>query len=164
MNSKIATLFLIVLVAILACGGAATDDELRAEAVSALDGLAAELAAERPADAEGYAARLRTYLEEHPGFYGSAAALLDDEGNIVASPYVHRAYDGYVVLDLVAPSYDIAAQGWVTAPLDANAGVWTEPYFDAGGGEIWMITRAAPVRDDDGIFAIVTTDLPVDAP
>ena len=36
--------------------------------------------------------------------------------------------------------------------------------FDAGGGEIWMITRSVPVRDADGIFAIVTTDLPVDAP
>ena len=35
---------------------------------------------------------------------------------------------------------------------------------DAGGGEIWMITRSVPVRDAKGIFAIVTTDLPVDAP
>ena len=49
-------------------------------------------------------------------------------------------------------------------PLAANAGVWTPPYFDAGGGEIWMITRSVPARNSDGIFAIVTTDLPVDAP
>ena len=155
-----------VLAAALACGGggAATEDALKAEAASALDGLAAELAAERPADAADYAERLRTYLDAHPGFYGSAAALLDNDGGIIASPYVHRAGDGYAVLDLAAPSYDIAAQAWVTAPLEANAGVWTEPYFDAGGGEIWMITRAVPVRDAGGIFAIVTTDLPVEAP
>ena len=38
------------------------------------------------------------------------------------------------------------------------------PYFDAGGGEIWMIPRSVPARDAEGIFAIVTTDLPVDAP
>ena len=37
------------------------------------------------------------------------------------------------------------------------------PYFDAGGGEIWMITRSVPARDA-WVFAIVTTDLPVDAP
>ena len=49
-------------------------------------------------------------------------------------------------------------------PLAANASIWTAPYFDAGGGEIWMITRSVPARDDEGIFAIVTTDLPVDAP
>ena len=62
------------------------------------------------------------------------------------------------------PDYDINSQEWVTAPLAANAGIWTEPYFDAGGGEIWMITRSVPVRDDQGIFPIVTTNLPVEAP
>ena len=35
---------------------------------------------------------------------------------------------------------------------------------DAGGGEIWMITRSVPVRDAEGIFAIITADLPVEAP
>ena len=45
-----------------------------------------------------------------------------------------------------------------------DAGVWTDPYFDAGGGEIWMITRSVPVRDAAGVFTIVTTDLPVEAP
>ena len=48
-------------------------------------------------------------------------------------------------------------------PLAANAGVWTTPYFDAGGGEIWTITRSVPACDVEGVFAIVTTDLPVDA-
>ena len=48
--------------------------------------------------------------------------------------------------------------------MAANAGVWTDPYHDAGGSEIWMITRSVPVRDADGVFAIVTTDLPVEAP
>ena len=27
-----------------------------------------------------------------------------------------------------------------------------------------MITRSVPVRDAEGVFAIITTDLPVDAP
>ena len=71
---------------------------------------------------------------------------------------------GYATFDLAVPSYNIEAQAWVTAPLTANAGVWTAPYFDAGGGEIWMITRSVPVRDAEGVFALVTTDLPVDAP
>ena len=46
----------------------------------------------------------------------------------------------------------------------AGAGVWTPPYFYAGGGEIRMITRSVPARDAGGVFAIVTTDLPVDDP
>ena len=143
----------------------ASDEEvLRAEVVAALDTLAAELAAERPADAAAYEERLRAYLEAHPAFYGSAAALLDRTGRITASPYVHRTAEGYAALDLAVPSYSIETQSWVTAPLAVGAGVWTDPYFDAGGGEIWMVTRSVPVRGAGGVFAIVTTDLPVDAP
>ena len=107
---------------------------------------------------------MQAYLEAHPAFYGSTAALLDRSGTVIASPYVYRTADGYGTIDLAVPSYNIETQEWFTAPLAANAGVWTAPYFDAGGGEIWMITRSVPVRDAGGFFAIITTDLPVDAP
>ena len=137
---------------------------LQTAVVTALDTLVAELVAERPADAAAYTERLRAYLEAHPAFFGSAAALLDRAGRVTTSPYVYRTDDGYATRDLAIPSYNIEAQAWVTAPLAANAGVWTDPYFDAGGGEIWMITRSVPARDAEGIFAIITTDLPVDAP
>ena len=139
-------------------------EALQAEVVAALDVLVAELVAERPIDAAAYTDRLRSYLEAHPAFYGSAAALLDEAGTVTASPYVYRTADGFDTLDLALPDYNIAAQEWITMPLAANAGIWTPPYFDAGGGEIWMITRSVPARDADGIFAIITTDLPVDAP
>ena len=85
-------------------------------------------------------------------------------GTVTASPYVHRTSGGYATLDLAIPSYEIETQAWVTEPLAANAGVWTDPYFDEGGGEIWMVTRSVPVRDGERVFALVTTDLPVEAP
>lgn len=132
--------------------------------VAALDALAEDLAGERLADAAAYTTRLRAYLDAHPAFYGSAVALLDDAGAVVGCPYVHRMPDGYDTLDLATPSYNIEGQDWFTMPLEANAGIWTAPYFDAGGGEIWMITRSVPVRGDEGVFAVVTTDLPVDPP
>ena len=153
-------LTLLALVTAQACSDSASDQEAsRAAVVAALDTLAAD----RPADAAVYTERLQAYLEAYPAFFGSAVALLDRSGAVVTSPYVYRTADGYAAKDLAAPSYNIEAQEWVTAPLAANAGVWTAPYFDAGGGEIWMITRSVPVRDADGVFAIVTTDLPVDA-
>ena len=165
MRIPITSLLLLFLVTSLACGAAEpTQEELRAEVVAALDGLAEELASDRPVDADAYAERLRAYLEAHPAFYGAAAALLDEGGRIVASPYVHRKDGGYAVLDLAVPSYEIESRAWVTEPLAANAGVWTDPYFDAGGGEIWMVTRSVPVQDANGVFALVTTDLPVEAP
>ena len=108
--------------------------------------------------------RLRAYLDAHPAFYGSAAALVDEAGTVTASPYVYRTADGYQTLDLAQPEYEFEAQGWITMPLAADTSIWTPPYFDEGGGEIWMTTRSVPARDAGGIFAIVTTDLPVDAP
>ena len=155
---------MLIVVAALGCSGSDSSEEARrAAVVAALDTLAVELAEDRPADAAGYAERLQTYLEAHPSFFGSAAALLDGSGSVIASPYVHRTADGYASLDLAVPAYDVEGQDWFTAPLAQNAGIWTDPYFDAGGGEVWMITRSVPVRDAAGVFAIVTTDLVVDS-
>ena len=131
---------------------------------AALDVLAADLLEDRPADAAAYTERLQAYLEAHPTFFGSAVALLDPSGTVIGSPYVHRTADGYAVKDLAVPSYNIEAQDWFSVPLATNSSIWTDPYFDAGGGEVWMITRSVPVRDAEGIFAILTTDLIVDAP
>ena len=166
MRTAIAATFLLVALVTLEASpaGERTVEALQAEVVAALDVLVAELVAERPIDAAAYTDRLRSYLEAHPAFYGSAAALLDEAGTVTASPYVYRTADGFDTLDLALPDYNIAAQEWIRMPLAANAGIWTPPYFDAGGGEIWMITRSVPARDADGIFAIITTDLPVDAP
>ena len=165
LRAAIASLLLLALATTPACTTSQpTQEALEAEVVSALDTLAAELAVARPTDAAAYAERLRAYLDAHPAFYGSAAALLDQDGRVTASPYVYRTSDGYATLDLAVPSYNIESQAWVRAPLAANAGVWTAPYFDAGGGEIWMVTRSVPVRDAEGVFALITTDLPVEDP
>ena len=147
---------------LLAADMPTAQEALRAEVVTALDPLAAELAVKGPMEPAAYEERLRAYLEDHPAFFGSAVALLDHDGRVFASPYVYRADGGYVTLDLAVPDYNIDSQAWVTEPLAADAGVWTEPYFDAGGGEIWTVTRSVPLRDARGIFAIITTDLPVE--
>ena len=164
---RAAALSLLLLAFLTAQGcspSAPTQEDLKTAVVDALDTLVAELVVERPADPAAYTERLRAYLEANPAFYGSAAALLDHAGSVTTCPYVYRTADGYASHDLVTPTYNIEAQAWVTAPLAANAGVWTAPYFDAGGGEIWMITRSVPSLDAEGIFAIITTDLAVDAP
>ena len=62
-----------------------------------------------------------TLLEAHRSFFGSATALLDSSGAVIASPYVYRTANGYVSLDLAVPSYNIEEQDWFTAPLAENA-------------------------------------------
>ena len=49
-------------------------------------------------------------------------------------------------------------------PRATDTGIWTAPYFDAEGGEIWMVTLSVPVRDAEGVCALITTDLPVEDP
>ena len=90
--------------------------------------------------------------------------LLDRSGAVIASPYVYRTSEGYESKDLATPTYQIEAQDWFTAPLAAEAGVWTDPYFDEGGGDVWMVTRSLPVSDDEGTFVVITTDLGVEEP
>ena len=160
-----ASVFLVAIVAVVvqSCGGDGIQDDRRLVS-DALDALAVDIVENRPVDVDSYTKRLKSHLEANPSFFGSAAALVDRTGAVVASPYVYRTADGYASKDLASPSYDVEEQSWFTAPIAANEGVWTEPYFDAGGGEIWMITRSVPVRDSEGLFAVVTTDLAVDAP
>lgn len=158
--SLITTLSVMLAVSTAAFAGEKpTLDELKAEVVAALDGLAAEIETGWPVAPDSLPARLRAYLDAHGAFYGAAVAVLGDDGKAVASPYVYRAGGGYKTLDLATPSYGLETQGWFTRPLVAKAGTWTEPYFDEGGGGVWMITRSVPVLRGNRVRAIVTTDL-----
>ena len=97
-------LALLALVTTQACSDSVSNQQAsRATVVAALDTLVAELAADRLADAAAYAERLQAYLEAHPGFFGSAAALLDRSGAVIASPYVYRTGDGCAIKDLAVP-------------------------------------------------------------
>ena len=145
-------------------GGRPTQDELRSEVVRVLDILVSEIESDGPVEAAVYTSRLRTYLDAHRSFYGSAVALVNEAGAVTNSPYVYRTPGGYETLDLALPSYGIEKQDWFTLPMAEKTGIWTSPYFDAGGGEIWMITRSVPAWYGGRIFAIVTTDLPVAKP
>jgi hypothetical protein len=41
--------------------------------------------------------------------------------------------------------------------------LWSALYFDAGGGEIWMVTYSVPVYDSESrLVGVVTSDLPTD--
>ena len=96
-------LALLALVTTQACSDSVSNQQAsRATVAAALDTLVAELAADRLADAAAYAERLQAYLA-HPGFFGSAAALLDRSGAVIASPYVYRTGDGCAIKDLAVP-------------------------------------------------------------
>jgi hypothetical protein len=49
-------------------------------------------------------------------------------------------------------------------PIDTKLPYWTAPYFDTGGGEIWMKTYSYPIIVNNKVIAVATTDLAVDQP
>lgn len=56
--------------------------------------------------------------------------------------------------------YDYTRMQWFTDALDATGVVWSDPYFDSGGGNEMMVTCSYPLRGDDGtVVAVLTADI-----
>lgn len=105
------------------------------------------------------------YLEFHgPEYFGSTVTVLEN-GKAVYSPYVYQDEKGALVRtdDLMDPSYKIDEQPWLREPIEQGEAIWTEPYFDEGGGNIWMRTRSYPISLSGGVHAVATTDVRVGA-
>ena len=129
-----------------------------------LDAFVATLVSNPPTQAD-LSNRVKSYLLAQPkAFFGSTVALLDSAGKAYYSPYWYRSGNTVVVKDLADTSYHIDEQDWLRLPIDGGKAIWTEPYFDAGGGEIWMRTRSVPVYISGKIIAVATTDLEVENP
>lgn len=155
--------FLICAALTLSFTGYSAGDDERNRVERSLDGFARDLSA-TPIDPATLPTRIRDYLGRNPSFFGSTVTLLGPNQKALVSPYVYKAANGYADKNLVEPGYDIDGQAWLVKPRDTRASTWTEPYFDAGGGEIWMVTRSVPLNRDGVVYAVVTTDLQVEKP
>ena len=101
-------------------------------------------------------------VEENPVVVGSTVAVVPGylKQYPLFSPYVCEGPDGLEVKTLATTEYDYPSQEWFVKPLELQAGYWSEPYIDEGGGEILMTTYSLPIRDEKGtIAAILTADI-----
>ena len=107
---------------------------------------------------------LERTIEEHRELFGGAVLIPRASGGGVAIPYVHREGERIVRKDLGSGGYAYETLDWYQLPVEMRAPVWTEPYFDEGGGNSLMVTYSAPVLSDDGMRCdgIVTGDLSLD--
>lgn len=117
-------------------------------------------------DSSTISMKVRTYIESKDiRFFGSTVCLLNTNKQAIFSPYWYKSSLGIKYKELASDtSYDINKQEWLVKPIQTNSGVWSEPYFDAGGGDIWMKTYSVPVKKVGVIVAIATTDLQVEKP
>jgi Tfp pilus assembly protein PilV len=112
-------------------------------------------------DSSQVSVRITEYLQRNDNnFFGSTVCILDSNKKPVASPYWYRGATALIYKDLAKdPAYGIETQEWLTKPLQSGTEVWSAPYFDAGGGEIWMKTLSIPIKKNGKIVAVATTDM-----
>ena len=91
-----------------------------------------------------------------PAIYGSLAPYVYQPSGVYGteqSPEMKAATD-LVVTDLGRGGRAYEVGDWFQLPAHMHRAVWTEPYYDEGGGNIVMATYAVPVHlghDDLGV-------------
>ena len=69
-----------------------------------------------------------------------------------------------VETNLNSPDYAYFSQPWYTESAEKLTPVWSEPYYDEGGGNTLMCTYSVPFFNEDNSFAgIVTADMGLEA-
>lgn len=90
----------------------------------------------------------KNHLINNEEVFGATIAFEPDmspSGKGMFAPYYYRRLNGSLAFaDLAVPSYDYLERGWYKTPKEIQAPVWTEPYFDEGGGNVVMTTYAVP--------------------
>ena len=123
-------------------------------------GLTMETGAlETPAKVEAF---LREIVVRNPDVYGSCIAFRPyglEETVSAYAPYFYRGEDGPSFEQLGKPEYNYFQWDWFRLPRDAGRAMWTEPYFDDGGGNAVMITHSVPFRRDGLFWGIATIDI-----
>jgi len=80
--------------------------------------------------------------------------------------YFKRLNNELATIDLASPSYNYPDQPWYTIPKERKTPVWSEPYFDDGGGNVVMTTYSVPFYRTVGgvrrLAGIATSDVSVD--
>ncbi|MFC2101692.1 cache domain-containing protein [Bacteroidota bacterium] len=111
---------------------------------------------------------LKLIVEVNPEVYGSAIAFephFEGRKEKFYSFYAYRNNDSIILTTLGNDTYDYFLMDWYQVPREKKEPYWTEPYFDEGGGNIFMSTYSVPLyyrRDGKRKFVgVVTIDISI---
>lgn len=107
---------------------------------------------------------IRNTLQKNPEIYGSTLSLIPTQTQLgLYAPYYYKKGNDLFYKSLTSPSYDYLNLPWFTEPISQKKGVWSEPYFDKGGGDILMVTYSVPVIRAGQVKAVATVDVSLES-
>ncbi len=121
--------------------------------VEPLPHLVAPQAANRRLSRDELLELIKNELNANTHLYGSAVAYAPGSGPGEAKqvvPYLYRKDGRFQFADLASAGYDYVSQDWYLLPRELGKPVWTDPYFDEGGGESMMCTYVVPFYSGSG--------------
>ncbi|MCU0848423.1 MAG: SpoIIE family protein phosphatase [Spirochaetes bacterium] len=112
---------------------------------------------------------LGQFVANNRDIYGSAVAFepwSHAPDRKYYAPYCHRRGESVEFTVLGGPEYDYFSMGWYSRPKESGKAMWSEPYFDRGGGNIIMTTYSVPFYSGTGpgrkFRGVVTADVSIE--
>ncbi|MFC1511595.1 SpoIIE family protein phosphatase [Candidatus Latescibacterota bacterium] len=124
---------------------------------------------QNPYDQDLLMQMLRSAVQKNDDIYGATVAFepFSFGTNLYFfSPYYYKQNGELFFSWLGSEEYHIFSRDWYQIPKELNKPIWTEPYFDEGGGGILMATYSVPFYEIDGsekkVKGIVTADISIE--
>ncbi len=114
---------------------------------------------------------IEAVVTENPEIFGSTVAYepyafsRDARG---FAPYFYTTPEGLGFAQLADEGYDYFRQDWYRLPTIMGKPIWSEPYYDEGGGDILMTTYSVPMYaageagTSGKVKGVVTADISLD--
>ena len=109
---------------------------------------------------------LNAMVDSNPEIYGATIAFepfMFDKNLKYFAPYVYKSSGNLKSTSLGTDTYNYHNSPWYTKPKSLGYSVWSEPYFDEGGGNVIMSTFSVPIfkviNGERKIIGIITSDI-----
>ncbi|MCD4786053.1 MAG: HD domain-containing protein [Candidatus Eremiobacteraeota bacterium] len=105
---------------------------------------------------------LKEVVKKNDNIYGACIAFEPHAFNLNKESYAPYYYhkNGKVEFSQLATSrYNYFEKEWYEIPKEKGKAMWSEPYYDEGGGNVMMTTYSAPFYSDGKFAGIATSDI-----
>ncbi len=116
--------------------------------------------------------RIKRTVTHTPELYGSTVAFHPFAFSPAIeryAPYFYKSEGRLHFVQLATGSYNYLDKDWFRLPATTGKPIWTEPYFDEGGGNVAMTTYARPIFENAKdaspakLKAVVTADISLES-